>query len=141
MKRMLSILVFCFGLFAQDTTQTMLVDSVIKVYDGDTFYGNLSNLPDIFGKDIGIRLYGIDTPELTGVDSCNTALAKQARAYLDKRLRGACRIVLGHIGRDKYFRIDAIVYADGVNINAEMITKGFAKPYTGEGPKPKYTCK
>lgn len=141
MKRVLSILILSFGLFAQDTTQTMLVDSIIKVYDGDTFFGNLSNLPKVFGENIGIRLYGIDTPELSGVDSCNTALAKQARAYLDKRLRGACRIVLRHIERDKYFRIDAIVYADGVNINAEMIAKGFAKQYTGEGPKPKYTCK
>jgi len=141
MKKILCILTFCFGLFAQDTTQTMLVDSIVKVYDGDTFYGNLSNLPGVFGTNIGIRLYGIDTPELTGVDSCNTALAKQARSYLDKRLKSACRIILRNIGRDKYFRLDAIVYADGININAEMISKGFAKPYTGEGPKPKFTCK
>ena len=137
------ILMLPLCLLAQvDTAQTLVIDTVLRVYDGDTFYANIANLPPIFGKNIGIRLKGVDTPEMSGVDSCNTALAKAAKIYLDKRLRATCiRIVLKNLERDKYFRIDADVYVNGVNINQEMVTKGFAKLYTGDGPKPKYTCK
>lgn len=143
MRQLLFIFIIPVVLLAQvDTAQTLVVDTVLKVYDGDTFYANLANLSPIFGKNIGIRLKGIDTPEMSGGDSCNTVLAKAAKAYLEKRLRTACiRIVLRNLERDKYFRLDADVYINGVCINQEMIAKGYAKAYTGEGPKPKYTCK
>jgi len=124
----------------QDSLQTVGVSKIIRVYDGDTFYANLYNLPDIFGKNLGIRLTGIDTPELNSPDSCSRAKAKQAKNYLVERFKNACKIELRQITRDKYFRIDAIVYLDGVNINQEMIDKGHARPYTGEGSKPTFTC-
>ena len=119
-------MIFCGCIFAQqDSTQILGIAKIIKIYDGDTFYGDLYGVPSIFGKDIGIRLSGIDTPEINSPDSCNRALARQARDYLTQRL---------------YFRLDAIVYVDGINLNQEMVAKGYAKTYTGEGPRPVHTC-
>jgi micrococcal nuclease len=133
-----------FSAMAQDTNvvqaQPLGIAKIVKVYDGDTFYADLYNLPDIFAKNIGIRLIGIDTPELTGGDSCSKAMAKAARTFLDKTLKAACKIELRNISRDKYFRVDAVVFADSINVNALMIEKGYAKAYTGEGPKPIHPC-
>ena len=134
-------MIFCGCIFAQqDSTQILGIAKIVKVYDGDTFYGDLYGVPSIFGKDIGIRLSGIDTPEINSSDSCNRVLARQARDYLTQRLKGACKIELQKLSRDKYFRLDAIVYVDGINLNQEMVTKGYAKIYTGEGPRPVHTC-
>lgn len=148
LKKYLFIIILMTGIVAaQDTipplvstNQTLGVDSIIRVYDGDTFYANLFSIPDIFGKNIGIRLYGVDTPELNSKDSCSRVKAKAAKTFLEQKLKSACKVKLTNITRDKYFRIDAIIYADGVNINDLMISSGHAKPYTGEGPKPTYTC-
>lgn len=133
-----------FSAMAQDTTiaqtQPLGIAKIVKVYDGDTFYADLYNLPDIFAKNMGIRLIGIDTPEMTGGDSCSKAQAKAAKLFLDQTLRSACKVELRNISRDKYFRVDAIVYADSVNVNALMVEKGHAKVYTGEGPRPTFTC-
>ena len=139
------ICTFLFAAMSQDTTSVVQVQplgiaKIVKVYDGDTFYADLYNLPDIFAKNIGIRLIGIDTPEMTGGDSCSKAKAKAAKLFLDQTLKSACKIELRSISRDKYFRVDAIVYADSINVNELMIAKGYARAYTGEGPKPTYTC-
>lgn len=77
LKKYLFITILMTGIIAaQDTipplvstNQTLGVDSIIRVYDGDTFYANLFSIPDIFGKNIGIRLYGVDTPELNSKDT------------------------------------------------------------------------
>lgn len=142
--RFILVLLFALSVMAQDTTivqtQPLGIAKIIKVYDGDTFYADLYNLPDIFAKNIGIRLIGIDTPELRGSDSCNKALAKAAQTFLDQRLRSACHVELRNISRDKYFRIDAVVYVDSINLNQLMVEKGYAKVYTGEGPRPVHTC-
>jgi endonuclease YncB( thermonuclease family) len=37
--------------------------------------------------------------------------------------------------RDKFFRIEATVIANRVNINQLMVKKGFAALYTGTGPR------
>lgn len=144
MQFLVLICVFAFAAMAQDTTivqaQPLGIAKVLKVYDGDTFYADLYNLPDIFAKNMGIRLIGIDTPEMTGGDSCSKAKAKAAKLFLDQTLKSACKIELRNISRDKYFRIDAIVYADSVNVNTLMVEKGYAKAYTGEGPKPTFPC-
>ena len=114
---------------------------IARVYDGDTFYADFYHLPAIFGKNLGVRLVGIDTPEMTSKDSCEKVLAREAKFFLERKLIGACKVELRSISRDKYFRLDAVIYADGLNLNQMMIDSGYAKPYTGAGSKPVFTCK
>lgn len=37
---------------------------IVKVYDGDTIHVDIDNWPSIIGKNIGVRVYGIDSPEM-----------------------------------------------------------------------------
>lgn len=36
-----------------------------------------------------------------------------------------------NVDRDKYFRINTEVFADGVNVGADMISKDLARAYAG----------
>lgn len=116
----------------------MVVSDIISVYDGDTFRANLTSpkgLSDIISKNISIRLLGIDTPEIRGSSRRLTALAKKAKYHTENRLKNADVIILTNVKRGMYFRILAIVIVDGVNLNQELIDKGYAHQYDGTGNK------
>lgn len=129
-------LLFSVSAFAVDTLK-LSSDDIVSVYDGDTFKVNVYWLPPVFGEELSIRLRDIDTPEVRS--SCSTGeqreaeriLAKKSRDYLEARLAAASTITAVDLGRDKYFRILATLYIDGVNINDELITLGYAKAYDG----------
>jgi endonuclease YncB( thermonuclease family) len=86
------------------------------------------------GDDIGVRLSGIDAPEIAGKCAKEKALALVTRDFLRGQLAGAS-VLLQQVFRDKFFRIEATVIANGVSINQLMVKKGFAALYTGTGPR------
>ena len=45
---------------------TLSPDQIVEVYDGDTFKIDLPSQHPLFGDDISVRVFGIDTPELKG---------------------------------------------------------------------------
>lgn len=114
--------------FAEDLTNVQW----LACHDGDTCDFNVL-LPAIFGAGISVRLSGIDTPEIRGKCTQENMLATQARDFLIMQLQAAKTIVLRQVFRDKYFRIDAVIMADEVNLNNLMVSKGYAVPYTGSG--------
>ncbi|MBT3666218.1 MAG: DUF4339 domain-containing protein, partial [Opitutae bacterium] len=69
-------------------------DQVVDVYDGDTFKIDLPNMHPLFGDDISIRLFGVDTPEMRGTTDEVKALAMQAQQVTEKALKGASKIKL-----------------------------------------------
>ncbi len=142
MKKILLILVvsfiFSFTVFAKQKVYDDIKNvTVVSVYDGDTFKVNISGYPDIVGKKISIRIYGIDTPEIRGTKGEIKELALKAKLFTDYKLRNAKKIILKNVRRGKYFRIIADVYADGENLAQLLIDVGYAKPYFG-GKKPKW---
>lgn len=109
-----------------------IVTRLISVYDGDTFRADIEGAhPEVCGKNMSVRLYGIDTPELRTKSATEKALAKKAREFTHQRLRTAKQIILKNIQRGKYFRFVADVWIDGVNLGKELIKAGLAKPYFG----------
>jgi endonuclease YncB( thermonuclease family) len=54
-----------------------------------------------------------------------------ARDHLRQRLVTAEEILLKNVARDKYFRVLADIWVDGISIQRELIAKGLAKPYDG----------
>ena len=52
-------------------------DQVVSVYDGDTFKIDLPNMHPLFGDDLSIRLFGVDTPEMRGTSDEVKALASK----------------------------------------------------------------
>lgn len=118
--------------FGEDVSVTR----VISVYDGDSFRVDLEgSYPEVFSKNIPVRLSNVDTPELRSSSMIEKKLAQLAKLYTRQRLEKAKEIVLKNIKRGKYFRIIADVYVDGKNLGEELIEKEFAQPYFG-GTKP-----
>ena len=107
------------------------ISKVIKVYDGDTFYADIDGWPDIVGDRIGIRIAGIDTPEIRTKCESEKQLARTARRLAENLLKHAEIIEIRNIRRGKYFRIVADVFIDGQNLADLMIKNGLAKPYDG----------
>lgn len=114
-----------------------VIEKIVRVYDGDTYYVNLKNFPPIIGANVGIRLRGVDCPEIkTG---CSKSLAIEVRNYVISKFNNAKKIELKRMSRDKYFRIGADIYIDGSNLAKELIKLGYAKPYYG-GTKTSWKC-
>ena len=131
----LSLLFICFlGVFSVQAAPeygTAIVSKVISVYDGDTFRVNIDSLPPIVGKNIRIRLNGLDTPEIQGKCQYEKDLALKARDFVRNKLANAKEIKLTKLQRGKYFRVVADVMIDGVSLEQELLENKLAYKYTG----------
>ena len=114
-------------LFTAATTPGTLRGAVVDVYDGDTLTVELTD-----GTRERVRLIGIDAPELRNNPYNQAhALGAPAALYLAQLVAGeAVDLVLGVKGRDRYGRLLAYVYLDGLFINLEMVRAGYAVTYT-----------
>ncbi|MFI0434818.1 MAG: thermonuclease family protein [Parachlamydiaceae bacterium] len=123
---------FCFeNLEAARCYGALQVDKVCRVHDGDTFIVDIFDVHPLIGEKISIRIAKIDTPEITDKREKIKKMAIEARDYVADRLNHANIIELTNMQRDKYFRILADVYIDGIDLAEELISKGLAKPYDG----------
>ena len=104
---------------------------ILRVYDGDTFFIDIKDYPAIIGKNIGIRINGIDTPEIKRGSKESKAKGIIAKKYLMMIFEKAKKIELTNIKRGKYFRIVADVYVDNKNVTEMMIKAGMGKEYYG----------
>lgn len=108
----------------------------VRVHDGDTITVDVPGWPSIVGDDIGVRLLGVDTPELHARAAAVRAWAEEAKQYLATRVAAAKRVELGPPRRDKYFRLLAPLLLDGEDVAADLIRRGYAKPYNGRTKSP-----
>ncbi len=105
--------------------------NVVKVYDADTIFVDIPGQHPLFGKRIGLRINGIDAPELRSRNRCEKTRAQEARNLLDQWVRQAGRVDIVNVQRDKYFRILGTVLLDGQSIAPALMSRGLAYPYTG----------
>ena len=113
-------------------------DQIVDVYDGDTFKIDLPHLHPLFGKEIAIRLFGVDTPEMKGTSDEVKALAQEAQQLTENALTEANIIELRNPQRGKYFRIVSEVWIDGESLANMLKAKGLAKDYDGQGRRPEW---
>lgn len=107
----------------------------VRCHDGDTCTVTIAGIPDVFGKEIEVRFRGIDAPELRAKCPKELAKAQAAKQITTSMVSKAQSLRLSDVHRDKYFRINATVWADGVNVNQALLDMGYAVPYTGQGVK------
>ena len=129
------LLTFLFSLvllqaFAADNYGSIKAEYV-RNYDGDTITVNIPGWPGIIGKNITVRVKGIDTPEVKGKSEKEKQLARTARRLVTSLLKNAKIIELRNMGRDKYFRILADVYYDNNNLAEILIKNKLAVSYDG----------
>ncbi len=84
----------------------------------------------------GVRLRGIDAPELRGRCAAEREKARQARLYLQAQVEGR-RVWLSEIAGDKYGgRVVArLATHDGIDVGKSMLARGLVRPYVPRGPR------
>ena len=125
---MMTLLSACDSVYADTAIKP---DSVVKVHDGDTFIVNIAGCPDVLCKSMPVRISGIDAPEMKGKCPQEIAGAIAAKNYLTGQVMNSQDIALHDPARDKYFRLNAHVMANGVDVGADMVAKGLARAYSG----------
>lgn len=126
---MLSLL-FLSGSCLAETYGDIKDVKVDSVYDGDTFTVTIPKWPKIAGDHIGIRVLGVDTPEIHGSCPEEILLARKAKQFTITFLQSG-PITLKNTSRDKYFRIDADVYVNGKSLSQELIAAQLGYAYDG----------
>ncbi len=102
---------------------------VVKVYDGDTFtvaffmYG--SKVP----YRISVRLRGINAAEMLGGTPKKRVKAREAQGFLHSVIFNKM-VSLRNVSFEKYGRLLADVFCDGVNINQLMLDTHYAELYS-----------
>lgn len=105
---------------------------VIKISDGDTI-----TILTQQRKQIKVRFYGIDAPEL------KQPYGKKSKQFLANLIAGEV-VEVDENGKDKYKRTIGTIYLDGTDINAQIVANGYAwayrkfsKKYTAQESKAK----
>ena len=103
--------------------------SVVRVVDGDTI------VVDDKGKDVKVRLVGVDTPETVHPTKPVEHYGKEASRFTTNLLKGEKVYLVGEPlpgALDRYGRTLAYVYRvpDGLFVNAEIIRQGYGHAYT-----------
>ena len=89
---------------------------VVRVCDGDTVVVDIPEYPDVIGKQIRIRLAGVDAPELRDKAPDVRLAARQARDAMAALLPPGTAVTLSGLKRDKYFRLDAAIAVGGRDV-------------------------
>lgn len=104
-------------------TEVLPTCQVIRVVDGDTIVVLYQ------GQEEKVRLIGVDTPESVHPDAeKNNESGKTASDYTKTQLMGKeVQLEFDVQKRDKYQRLLAYVYVDGVMYNKTLLAEGVAK--------------
>jgi len=114
---------------------------ITSIYDGDTFSIETEIWPQHFIR-TNIRMYGIDTPEMTWRGKCQKEkdLGLAAREFLVKFIDNASYnkipMTITRISHDKYNkRFVAKLFVGNKDVSKMMIDSGHAVEYYGKGTK------
>ena len=116
-------------------SEDIKINTINRVYDGDTFFVQMTDCrkPDIVCKDMGIRVFGIDTPEIRTTSVREKELALKAKTISEEFLKNPKKILLKNCQKDKFFRLDCDVYNDkNVSLKDVLIQNKVAVPYFGD---------
>jgi len=119
------------SVFAKNEIYGNATARFVRAYDGDTITVHIPDYPNIIGKEISVRIYGIDTPEKRDSNPEIKEMARTAQRLVENLCKRAAVIELRNIRRDKYFRILAEVYVDGKSLADLLIKNNLAKVYDG----------
>jgi len=108
---------------------------VIDIYDADTMTLQI-DLGFYISKVEKVRLMGIDTPELRTRNLREKELGYEARDYVRDLILNE-EVIVTTEKKGKYGRYLVNIFYNDININNELIRKGYAKPYYG-GKKEKW---
>ena len=102
---------------AQNSRDYGSITAVVgRVCDGDSVVVEIPEYPDIIGKQIRVRLAGVDAPELRDKAPDVRLAAQRARDAMIALLPPGTAVTLSGLKRDKYFRLDAAIAVGGRDV-------------------------
>ena len=109
------------------------VKSIVKTIDGDTFDCIMDLGFDVL-LEARVRMMGIDTPESRTRDLEEKKFGLLAKEYLTMKLEAEDIIITTEVDNEKgkFGRILGTVWAEGININEQMINEHMAVRYHGQ---------
>lgn len=102
----------------------------LRNYDGDTVTVNIFGVHPLLGREIGVRLKDVDTPEMG-----EGAKAMAAKIFLEGLLESARQIDLKGCTRGKYFRIVCDIMVDGKSASKLVREAGHCTVHPQEDTK------
>ncbi len=82
---------------------------------------DIADWPAVAGQAIGVRVRGVDTPEMRDSDPTLRALARQAKDLTARLCPVGSSIELRNLARDKYYRLLASVYCQGRDLGEALL--------------------
>ena len=112
--------------------------TVNYVYDGDTVYVSsiecYLNGRKTLERNVktGVRLLGIDTPEMKGKTFCEKQKAKKAKDFVRGEIKPNSQIYIKNAQDDKFGgRIDGSIIINGKDLTEELIKNNLGYRYFG----------
>lgn len=102
---------------------------IISVYDGDSFKVDLPCEIPLVCNNVGVRVNGIDTPEIKG--KCESEKKKAIESKEFTRLFIENGIELRNCTKEKYGRLLCDVYSDKGNLVDALIKNKLGRKYNG----------
>lgn len=85
----------------------------------------------LFCKKMGVRVKGIDAPEIRTKDPCEEEMAKRAKAFTKEFLKSG-PIILRNCEKDKYFRLLCDVSVRNPNNPAKKAEKSLSEAFLAQ---------
>lgn len=102
----------------------------IKNYDGDTITISIEIWPGLY-KVTGMRLFGIDSPEINGKCEKEKKLAREAKEFVASLVSQPSKLIVSVVGFGKFGRPLIVLFADDKNVSKELVSMGYARHYDG----------
>lgn len=106
----------------------------ISIYDGDTITVTL-DLGFNIKKREKIRFYGINAPELKGIERADGLISKTfLKSLVDDAILKDKNIYIKTIkdSQEKYGRYLGVLFIDNLNVNLKLIEEGLARTFMDE---------
>ena len=103
---------------------------IVHVYDGDTVNAVFTHPDNSKVYKYKLRLAHIDTPELNSKNPNEVKKANEAKKIVEEMILNKI-VFLELEGEDKYDRLLANIYIDGLDLNEYLIEKNYAYSYEG----------
>lgn len=106
----------------------------ISIYDGDTITVTL-DLGFNIKKREKIRFYGINAPELKGIERADGLISKTfLKSLVDDAILKDKNIYIKTIkdSQEKYGRYLGVLFIEDLNVNLKLVEEGFARTFMDE---------
>lgn len=122
--------------FAQKTPTGVTYDAtIVRAVDGDTIVITAPYLPAPLKPELGVRIFGVDTPEKSFRAKCESEKKRgeQASVFVKDLIAGTKKHQVVLYDWDKFGgRVLGDILLDGMSLRDLLIKNGFARAYFGD---------